>query len=172
MTNKLFSIMFSFALIIAGVGMFSVQQAHAQPVFPAGCASNVGYSVINDVPCNGASVATTSATLMAGCPTALGYSTVNGAPCDGTTEAITFLNGCTSTMNYSTINNQPCNGTTLAATATDPDADGDDDTTTTPALPLTGAGGNASSNIVLLVASGLISALGVTYLARRSVVAK
>ena len=41
------------------------------------------------------------------------------------------------------------------------------DTTATPALPDTGAGGNATSNLAVLIATGAIAVVGATLLARR-----
>lgn len=39
--------------------------------------------------------------------------------------------------------------------------------TTTPGMPTTGAGGNATMNLVTLIGSAVISGAGITYLSRR-----
>ncbi len=62
---------------------------------------------------------------------------------------------------------QPCNGT-LSASFLPPVVD--PGTVGTPGLPTTGAGGNASKNIALLLGVGLFTVLGISYVARKRAV--
>jgi hypothetical protein len=168
MTNKLFSLVLSFALILAGFGVFSVANAQVAtpvpfPTFPAGCSSALGYSITTGLPCSGTSVATS---MPAGCTTALGFSVTSGVPCSGTSVALPYLAGCLSIFGFSSITSQPCNGTAFAeGTVVTPPVT--PPVVVVPGLPTTGAGGSAAVNIALLVGSGLISLFGIAYLAKR-----
>ena len=161
MINKLALSVLLFALVISGVAFSSVSTAEAQTAtFPAGCASGLGYSATTGLPCNGTSVAT--ARYMPGCTSALGYSSINGRPCSGGSVAIQWLAGCSSTIGYSSITGEPCNGT---AVATPVIVSG----TGSLGFPTTGAGGDASRNVMLILTSALAMLLGSLYLARKYV---
>ncbi len=127
--------------------------------FPDGCASNLGFSSTKGNPCNGTSTATTNP--MPGCTSALGYSSTSSQPCSGGPIAINFLGGCTSVYGYSAITGEACNGTDTAVFI-------NGGTTTTPGLPTTGDGGNASGNILTLLASGLVVLMGLGYIVKQS----
>jgi hypothetical protein len=124
--------------------------------FPAGCASALGYSVINGSPCNGTSSATT---MVPGCSTALGYSVTTGIPCSGNSTVLQYLVGCSSIYGYSTVSGAPCNGTSIASILGTGGG-------TTPGLPTTG-GNNSKALNLLLLASGIISILGITYIIQK-----
>ena len=168
MIKKILGSFFLLALILSGVGL-AAQDASAQtpvpnpfPTFPAGCSSAIGYSVTTGLPCNGTSAA---ATLQPGCPTVLGYSTVNGTPCSGISVALPYLAGCSSIYSFSTITGAPCNGTAFVSMfppTTPPVV-----IITDPGLPTTGAGGNALSNILALLSSGVVMVIGSAFLARK-----
>lgn len=142
-----------FVLSISG---FIASKTEAAVVFPNGCASAIGYSVVNGSPCNSTSIATLP---IQGCASPLGYSVTNGAICSGASEAITFLGGCASMYGYSTANGSPCNGTAVASIYYD---------TTTPGLPTTGASALSLGNMLLLLSSGLLTIGAVIYALRRA----
>ena len=150
-----------FVFLLALVfGFGSVQDVSAQafPSFPTGCTSALGYSVTNGTPCNGTSFATMN---IAGCSTALGYSITTGAPCSGISVAIPYLAGCTSIYSYSTISGVACNGTSVASVQSSTPLP-------IPGLPTTGAGGNAFTNMMLLLSSGVVALMGSIYFIRKS----
>ena len=154
MKNKIIPLILSLAVII-GLGFVSAGQAEAQTVsFPAGCSSGLGYSVTTGDPCNGEDTATSNP--MPGCASAFGYSVTNGSPCSGTSTAIFSLGGCSSVYGYSVIEGRPCNGTNVATFAP-----------VIPGLPMTGGGGNAFQNIMVLAVSGLMAVAGSVYLSRK-----
>lgn len=146
-------VVFVFVLSVSG---FIASSTEAAVTFPNGCASAIGYSVINGSPCNGTSIATLP---IAGCASPLGYSVINGAICSGASEAITFLGGCSSLYGYSTATGAPCNGTAIASTYYD---------TTSPGLPTTGAIALSLGNMLLLLSSGLLTIGAVIYALRRT----
>jgi hypothetical protein len=156
MKNKIIFSLLSLALVFGAIG-FTAQTVHAQvaPTFPAGCTSNLGYSVTNGTPCNGTSTATTS---INGCTTALGYSTTTAVPCDGNSVAISYLAGCTSIYGDSTISGAACDGTATGTMTV---------VTTTPALPVTGAGSNVFLNAILLLASLAVISVGSVYVFKK-----
>ena len=147
-----------------GAGFAGLGSANAQVYsFPAGCTSALGYSITNGVACSGNGVAINQP--MPGCTTPLGYSITNGTPCSGSSVVLPYLAGCTSTSGYSTIDpGKLCNGTLASTVPVTPP-------TTTPGLPRTGAGGNAFTNTLILLVSGLAALAGTTYLVRKNNVA-
>ena len=156
MKNKILLTFFSLALVFGAISFTGVQTAHAQtaPSFPAGCTSNLAYSVKNGMPCNGTNVATMN---ILGCSNAIGYSIYSGAPCDGASVAIQYLYGCTSVYDYSVISGAACNGTTIAQLSSN---------IVTPGLPVTGAGTNAIVDLMLLFSLGVVAVGSGVYLAR------
>lgn len=146
-------------LLVVGLGFMGAGVASAQTAtFPAGCTSALGYSITTGLACNGTATATIGP--LPGCSTALGFSITTGAPCSGGPIAISFLAGCTSVFGYSTISGAPCNGTTVVSLPTG--------TPLPPVLPTTGAGGGALKNVILLMTSGMIAALGVSRFVKRT----
>ncbi|MES2315535.1 MAG: hypothetical protein V4486_02240 [Patescibacteria group bacterium] len=157
MTKKLAFSVLIVMFIVVGVTTGVAQAQTAS--FPSGCASGLGYSATTGNPCNGTNTATNR--YMPGCSSsALGYSATTGEPCSGGSVAIQWLAGCTSTVGFSSIDGSPCNGTARVT----PVVLG----TSNPGLPTTGAGGNASMNIILLLASAGVAAFGAIYLSRGS----
>ena len=143
------------ALIVGGVGSFVSQTAEAQTAtFPAGCSSGLGYNATTGQPCSGTSTAIPK--FMPGCTTALGYSSTTGLPCSGSSVAIEWLAGCTSKLGYSSVDGTPCNGTNVATFVVVPPS--------SPGLPTTGFGGNALSNVILLLSFLTLAVAGATYL--------
>lgn len=132
----------------------------AATTFFPGCTSVMGFSTVTGRPCSGG-VALTSNFI--GCSSTLGSSTVTGLPCSGGLVPLSFLAGCSSIFGVSTINGLACNGT--SSPVYDPGLVlGVSDET--PGLPVTGAGGNASTNMLLLLGSGVAAILGGLYLVR------
>ncbi len=168
MIKKLLFVFLAAVLVVGGLG-FGVSSASAQsvPAFPDGCASMLGYSATTGDACNGSSTADTYP--VEGCTTIFGYSATTGDACDGASVALMSMPGCTSTSGYSAVNGAPCNGTPIATFASDP---GTVIVPVTPGLPVTGAGGNALSNTLLLLSSGLVFIFGTRYLVRRSSLAR
>jgi len=156
MKNKILFTFLSLALVF-GVGFAGAQVANAQvaPSFAMGCTSNLGYSVTNGSPCNGTSNATMN---ISGCTTALGYSVTTGTPCDGAAIAISYLAGCSSINGFSTISGLSCDGTNSVSGVP---------VVVAPGLPVTGAGSDALLNVILLLSSALVVAIGSVYLVRK-----
>ena len=98
---------------------------------------------------------------VSGCTTALGYSVTTGSPCDAAAVAIPYLAGCTSIYGFSNISGAACNGTNVIQTNVGT-------VVTTPGLPVTGAGGNAFANIMLLLSSAIVAVVGGVYLVKKS----
>lgn len=159
MTNKIFTLVFVFALMLGGVFATSQVASAQTATFPAGCSSALGFSVTTSLPCNGTSTATMG--FLPGCTTALGFSTVNGAPCSGGIYAINFLAGCSTIYGYSVITGSACNGTFVATMAPGP-------VVIVPGLPTTGGSASATSSMLMFLVSGGIAAFGLTRMARRS----
>lgn len=153
--KKIISFLFVFAFILTTTSILA-PKAQAAVVFPNGCSSAIGYSIISGFACNGTANATLS---IPGCVSPIGYSIMTGTPCSGTTEAISFLGGCTSTYGYSTMTSAPCNGTSVATTIYN-------NNPTTPGLPTTGTSGISLSTILLLLSLGLITIGGIAYTRR------
>lgn len=153
---------FIFSVGFLGVNVNAQTTTTTPPTFPAGCSSALGYSITNGLPCSGTGTATVGP--LPGCTTALGYSTTNGVPCSGGTTAINFLAGCSSIYGYSTITGSPCNGT---STVSNLPGTGTGGTGGTPGLPTTGDGGNSFNNLLLMISSGLIALVGVSYIVFR-----
>ncbi len=160
--SKKFFVLALLSVFVFGAGFVGTDVANAQvATFPAGCTSALGYSITTGLPCNGTATATIG--FLPGCTTALGFSTVNGVACSGGPFAISYLAGCTSIYGYSIISGAACNGTSVAVV--DPNLV---PPPVFPGLPVTGAGGDALRNIVLLMTSGLVAAFGVQRFVRRT----
>ncbi|MES2930581.1 MAG: peptidoglycan-binding domain-containing protein [Patescibacteria group bacterium] len=76
-------------------------------VYPAGCASNTGYSSTTGWPCAGMA-------LPAGCTSTVGFSSTTGVPC-GTPVGTTLPAGCASAAGFSTTTGAPCTATTTVS---------------------------------------------------------
>lgn len=160
MKNKLLVSVFLVTLIVSGIAFFGTQPTQAQVAyFPPGCSSALGYSVTTGAACSGTPIGIPR--FPEGCTTALGYSVTTDLPCSGSSIAIQWLAGCSSLIGYSTIDGAPCNGTPIATTS---EIIPPPITITSPGLPVTGAGGNAFWNVVLLLFSGTVAVMGSTYL--------
>ncbi len=155
MIKKIISFVFVFAFIVTISG-YITYKVQAAEVFPTGCSSAIGYSIVDGRPCNGTSSATS---LIAGCVNPLGYSITNGTACSGTTEAMVYLGGCTSVYGYSTATSAPCNGTQSATLYVSPFV--------TPGLPTTGVLGLSVMNMVLAML-GFLAIGGITYASLRT----
>lgn len=165
MIKKIFStVLFIFVFMFMG-GLINVGSVQAAETYPNGCSSSIGYSVTTGSPCNG-SINNAIKDFLPGCSSALGYSITNGAACSGGNEALSYLAGCTSLMGYSIFTGAPCNGTNIA-TFTQPVI-----SPSTPGLPLTGSGGNALQNTILILTSGMFVVFGLVYLIRNPSLAK
>jgi peptidoglycan hydrolase-like protein with peptidoglycan-binding domain len=74
-------------------------------VYPAGCASNSGYSSTTGLPCAGGA-------LPAGCSSTAGYSTTTGVACSSSVGT-SLPAGCATAAGYSSTTGQPCSTTTV-----------------------------------------------------------
>ncbi len=156
--NKKIFLFLLFALISGGL-MDVNKVSAAEPTFPSGCSSALGFSITTGSSCNG----TTSATIgfLPGCVTAIGYSIITGQACSGGTLPIQYLSGCSSVLGYSTITGAACNGTNFATLSPT-------EIVINPGLPTTGEGGNAPLNVAISFVSAALAAIGIAYLVRKN----